>query len=66
MIGYISIDPKLCLCAWLLETLMLGCDIEPKLCLYTWLLGKAQFKPWGVKKYSVPYMTEVVLTNVLI
>ena len=28
MIGYISINPKLWLCAWLLEILMLGCDID--------------------------------------
>ena len=26
--GYISINPKLCLCAWLLNTLMLVCDID--------------------------------------
>ena len=30
------------------------------------LLGRAQFKPWGIKKTPVPYMTEVVLTNVLV
>ena len=66
MMGYISMNPKLCLCTWLLETLMLGCDIDPKLCLCAWLLGRAQFKPWGGRKDSVPYMTEVVLTNVLI
>ena len=29
---------------------MLGCDIDPKLCLCTRLLGRAQFKPCGVKK----------------
>ena len=28
MMGYISINPKLCLCAWLLNTLMLVCDID--------------------------------------
>ena len=47
-------------------TLMLGCDNDPKSCLCTWLLGRAQFRPWGVKNDSVPYMTEVALTNVLI
>ena len=28
MMGYISINPKLHLYTWLLETLMLGCDID--------------------------------------
>ena len=51
--GYISINPKLCLCSWLLETLMLEYDFDPKLCLCAWLLGRAQFKLWGVKKNSV-------------
>ena len=32
----------------------------------TRLLGRARFKSWSVKKNSVPYMTEVVLTNVLV
>ena len=45
MMGYISINPKLCLCTWLLETLMLEYDFDLKLYLYTWLLGRAQFKP---------------------
>ena len=66
MMGYKSIDPKLCGYTWLLETLMLGCDIDPKLCLCTWLLGRDQFKPWGVKKDSIPHMTDVVCNNVLI
>ena len=26
----------------------------------------AQFKPWGAKKDSVPYMAKIVLTNVLV
>ena len=39
-------------------------DFDLKLCLCTRLLGRAQFKPWGVKKNSVPYMTEIVPTNV--
>ena len=42
-----------------INDLMLG----PQLYLCTTLLGRAQFKPWGVKKE--PYVTEVVLTNVL-
>ena len=66
MMGYVSINPKLFMCTWLMETLMLEYGFDPKLCLCTWLLRRAQFKPWGVKKNSVPYMTEVVLTNVLI
>ena len=36
------------------------------LCLNATLLGRAQFKPWGIKKNSVLYMAEVVLTNVLV
>ena len=27
-----------------------GLWLYPDLCLCTWLLGRAQFKPWGVKK----------------
>ena len=48
------------------EYLMLDYDFDPKLCLCARLLGRVQFKPWGVKKNSVPYMTEIVLTNVLV
>ena len=43
-----------------------GIGFDPKLCLCTWLLGRAQFKPWGIKKDAVPYMTEIVLTNILV
>ena len=46
--------------------IMLDYDFDPELCLYARLLGRAQVKPWGVKKNSVPYMTEIVLTNVLV
>ena len=49
-------------CTWLLEWL----SIDPN---YVCALGcweEPQFKPWGIKKDSVPYMTEVVLTNVVI
>ena len=34
--------------------------------LWARLLGTAQFKPWGAKKDSVPYMAKIVLTNVLV
>ena len=64
--GYVSNNPKLCLFIWMLDTLMLELTLDPKLCLCAWLLGRAQFKAWGVKKNSVPYMTEIVLTNVLV
>ena len=37
-----------------------------KLLYNCWVLGRAQFKPWGIKKDSVPYMIEVVLTNILV
>ena len=43
-----------------------GIGFDPKLCLCAWLFGRAQFKPWGVKKDSVPYITDIVLTNVLV
>ena len=46
--------------------IMLDYDYDLKLCLCTRLLGRAHFKPWGVKKNSVPYMAEIVLTNVLV
>ena len=49
-----------------IDYIMLDYDFDSKLCLCTRLLGRAQFKPWGVKKNSVPYMTEIVLTNVLV
>ena len=45
----------------MLDTLMLEYEFDPKLCLCAWLLWKTQFKPWGVKKNSVPYMTEIDL-----
>ena len=45
---------------------MLDYDFDPELCLCTRMLGRAKFKPWGVKKNSVPFMPEIVLTNVLI
>ena len=64
--GYVSINLKLYLCTWMLDTLMLEYDFDPKLCLCAWLLGRAQFKPWGITKKSVTYMTEIVLTNVLV
>ena len=48
------------------EYIMLDYDFDPKLCLCAMLVGRAQFKPWGVKKNSVPYITEIVLTNVLV
>ena len=35
-----------------------------KLLYNHWVLGRAQFKPWGIKMNSVPYMIEVVLTNI--
>ena len=62
MMGYLSINPNL----WANEDWMhcVGLLFRPKLCLYTRLLGRAQFKLWGVKKNSVPYMTEIVITNV--
>ena len=37
-----------------------------KLLYNCWVLGRAQFKTWGIKKNSVPYMIEVVLTNILV
>ena len=46
--------------------LMLDYDIDPKLHLCARLLERAQLKAWGVKKNSVPYLTEIVLTNVLV
>ena len=46
--------------------IMLDYDFDPELCLCARLLGRAQFKPWGVKKNSVSYMTKIVLTNVLV
>ena len=49
-----------------IDYIMLDYDFDPKLCLCARLLGRAQFKPRGVKKNSVPYMTEIVLTNVLV
>ena len=33
-----------------------------KLMFCHWVLGRTQSKPWGIKKDSVPYMIEVVLT----
>ena len=44
--------------------LMLYYCCDPNLCLCGRLLGRAQFKPWGVKKNSAPYVTEIVLSNV--
>ena len=49
-----------------IDYIMLDYDFDPKLCLCARLLGRAQFKPRGVKKNSVPYMTEIVLTNALV
>ena len=49
-----------------IDYIMLDYDFDPKLCLYLRLLERAQFQPWGVEKNSVPYMTEIVLTNVLV
>ena len=46
--------------------IMLDYGFDPKLYLCARLEGRAQFKPWGVKKNFVPYMTEIVLTNVLV
>ena len=46
--------------------IMLHYDFDPELCLCARLLERAQFKPWGVKKKSVPYMTEIALTSVLV
>ena len=43
-----------------------GICLDPKLCLCAWLLGRAQFKSRGVKKNTVPYMTEIILTNILV
>ena len=46
--------------------IMLGYDFDPKFCLCARLFGRAQFKPWGFKKNFVPYMNEIVITNVLV
>ena len=53
-------------CAHRYDYIMLDYEIDPKLCFCTWLLGGPQLKSWGVKKNSVPYMTEIVLTNILV
>ena len=37
-----------------------------KLLYDCWELRRAQVKPWGIKKNSVPYMIEVVITNIQI
>ena len=57
-------NPILCLCTRTL-TLMALTNVDPK-CINAWLMGRAQLKPWGIKKDSVPYMAEIVLTNIYI
>ena len=49
-----------------IDYIMLDYDFAPKLCFYARLLERAQFNAWGVKKNSVPYMTEIVLIDVLV
>ena len=66
MIGYVGIRPYTLFVHMDIGYIMLDYDFNPKLYLCTRLLGRTQFKPWGVKKNFVPYMTEVVLTNVLV
>ena len=34
-----------------------------KLLYNHWVLGRAQFKPWGIKKNSVPYVIKVISPN---
>ena len=66
MMEYVSINPKLCLHTWMLDALMLelvynlnyicalGCWEEPIL------------SPGVLKITMFPYMTEIVLTNILV
>ena len=66
MIGYLSINPKLYLCTWMLDTLMLdyGLTLNYVCVLDFW--EEPSLSPRVLKKNSVPYMTEIVLTNVLV
>ena len=66
MMGYVAISPKLLFVHMEINYIMLDYDFDPELCLCVRLLGRVQFKPWGVKKNHVPYMTEIVLTNALV
>ena len=65
MMGYVCINPKLYLCAWMLDTLMLDCGYTLN---YVCALGcwEEPSLSLGVLKNSVPYMTEIVPTNVLV
>ena len=49
-----------------IDYIMLDYDFDPRLCLCARLLGRVQFKPWGVKKNSFQYMTDIVLTDILV
>ena len=50
MMGYVGINPKHFFAHIDIEYIMLDYDFDPMLCLCARLWGRAQFKPWVLKR----------------